>query len=118
MGLGFSHGGAHWAYSGFMRFREKLAFQMGFTLKLMEGFTNTPAAIAWTNEGGELQEFFNHSDCDGHLTPEQCKKMAPLLREAVKDWEGFADSYDKEQALRLVGGMEEAAKANENLEFC
>src|SRR3546814_10466403 len=38
MGLDFSHTDAHWAYSGFTRFRRALAKHEGIDLDAMEGF--------------------------------------------------------------------------------
>jgi hypothetical protein len=56
----------------------------------------------------------NHSDCDGHLTPEECKAVAPRLRELIPQ----LDDWDRSQAAKLCEGMEAAATAGENLEFC
>jgi len=121
MGLDFSHGNAHWAYSGFSRFRKRLAAVYGVDLDQMVGFQHpweehkVPNPIPWTTQCGELQDLINHSDCDGHLTPTQCKKIAPALRRAVELW---ADNdWDKNEALKLAEGMEEAIEAKENFEF-
>jgi len=38
MGLGFNRAKTHWAYSGFNRFRERLANEIGICLPLMELF--------------------------------------------------------------------------------
>lgn len=121
MGLDFSHGGAHWAYSGFMRFRKRLAAVYGVELSKMEGFQmdwepKISNPIPWTKTTcGELTALINHSDCDGYLRDYQCKKMAPALRKAVESWPN--GDYDKEQALLLADGMERAAKEKKRLRF-
>lgn len=72
--------------------------------------------VSWdTVTDDELVPLLNHSDCDGVLTAEQCKLVAPRLLEIVGHWK---DDYDKENALMLVDGMWRAAKAGEPLQFC
>src|SRR3546814_10410785 len=64
-----------------------------------------------------LKPLLDHSDCDGELTPEEGRQVAPRLREVVKAvWPG--DCYDRQTGLALADGMDAAAKANEPLEFC
>lgn len=88
---------------------------------------------SWDEIDDPIKPLLNHSDCDGILTPEECRQIAPRLRELVEPWpdkvqsfiehEGkkipanWYDNWDKVQALRLVKGMEKAAAANENLRF-
>jgi hypothetical protein len=116
MGLAFSDCDAGWSYTGFMRFRLRLAAQLGHTgyIKAMNapfGSTDTKYKIL----GHPLDDFFDHSDCDGHLTPGQCAVIAPALADAIKDWPD--DDYDKQTALELIKGMEYAINKNKNLEF-
>lgn len=112
MGLDFSHCDAHWSYSGFHRFRCKLAKEIGIDLDSMKGFGGK---ISWDKIKDPIKPLLNHSDCDGELTSEECREVAPRLRELVKDWPD--DDYDKQKALELADGMEFAAIMNENLEF-
>ncbi|MFE3202161.1 hypothetical protein [Embleya sp. NPDC059237] len=77
MGLDFSHTDAHWSYSGFMRFREAIAAHEGIDLWQMQGFNSGPDAISWSTVTSPLKALLNHSDCDGHLTPEECAVVAP-----------------------------------------
>lgn len=89
---------------------------------------------SWDEIDDPIVPLLHHSDCDGHLTPEECAQVAPRLREIVTVWPDrvqsyveldgvgkvpgpWFDNYDKVQALRLVEGMEKAAAANENLRF-
>lgn len=111
MGVDFSHGDASWAYSGFNRFRTRLASEIGMELEKMEGFGgDTP----WGNYADDILPFLNHSDCDGELSPEECAKIAPRIRALVASW---PEDYDHQKALRLADGMEEAANAQETFEF-
>lgn len=143
MGLDFNHSEAHWAYSGFNRFREKLANEIGICLPFMEGFWSqgdssystveltkrilglklfdehfywlpkTP--LKWDNIKDPIVDLLYHSDCDGNLTTSQCRKIAPRIRELVKNWE--EDDYDKKQAVLLAEGMEFCAKNRKILKF-
>lgn len=145
MGLDFSHCDAHWAYSGFMRFRTKLAAEVGIALHCMESFAwdhaqNKPCSdveiynydsqklngrpvgligiqpvIEWSTVNDDIVPLLNHSDCDGVLTVEECKRVAPRLRELVANWED--DDFDKINALLLAEGMEEAILGGDELRF-
>lgn len=114
MGLDFSHCEAHWAYSGFARFRNKLAEQIGLHGYNDIGDTADPKFEPFKKD--PIIHLLAHSDCDGHLTPKQCAKVAPRLREIVSAWPD--SDYDKVKALELVEGMELAAKENQKLKFC
>ena len=116
MGIDFSHCDAHWAYSGFNRFRLCLANEIGVDLDKMEGFSDKNKPISWDKVKDDIKPLLSHSDCDGILTSAQCKKVAPRLRQLVKAWDD--DDYDKINALRLAEGMDSASKANEDFEFC
>lgn len=121
MGLDFSHTDAHWSYGGFGRFREALAQHEGIDLDRMEGFRrygdNRPR-ISWTTINSPLKPLLDHSDCDGELTPDECRQVAPHLREvAVALWPD-PSNYNRRHAELLADGMDAAAAAGENLEFC
>lgn len=112
MGINFSHGGASWSYSGFSRARHQLAIAVGVNLDEMIGFGGTKE---WPDSDTlPLVYLLHHSDCDGDLSPDQCRVVAPALRKVVESW---FDHYDRQMFLRLADGMEEAAKENVPLEF-
>jgi len=113
MGLNFMGGDARWSYSGFNRFRTKLASQIGITLDKMKGFDGENS---WDFETDDIIPLLNHSDCDGELTVKECKKVWPRLKELIEDWDD--DNYDKINALRLIEDMKGTIKNNEPLEFC
>ncbi len=114
MGINFLHGDAGWAYSGFNRFRERLAEGLGFRLRSMQGFGGEDLWLSL--QPHPLHALLNHSDCDGDISPEDCRRVAPALRAAVAAWE--PTDYDRIQAEALADGMDEAAKAGVPLEFC
>jgi len=111
MGLNFK-GGARWSYSGFNRFRTKLAGQVGITLDKMQGFGGKNS---WDFETDDIIPLLHHSGCGGELTVKECKKVWPRLKELIEDW--GSDNYDKINALRLIEGMKGAIKNSKPLRF-
>ncbi|MNS40516.1 hypothetical protein D3C72_728320 [compost metagenome] len=71
--------------------------------------------IKWSAVKDDIVPLLNHSDCDGELTPDECRKVGPRLIELVSQWDD--DDRDKINALLLYEGMKEAAERNESLEF-
>lgn len=119
MGIDFSHTEAHWSYTGFSRFRDALAAHEGIDLDRMDGFRrhgDDRPRISWTTISSPLVPLLNHSDCDGELTPQECRQVAPRLREVVA--EIWTTGYDRDTGLALADGMDAAAAAEEPLEFC
>jgi len=114
MGIDFSHCDAHWAYPEFMQFRSRLAKEIGVEIMEMEGFIEN--GRRWRSLPPDpIIGLLFHSDCDGELSPEECERIAPRLRELVSKWPD--DDYDKMNALDLAIGMETAACAFEPLRF-
>lgn len=107
MGLDFNACMAHWSYSGFNRFRERLAAAEGRSLD---------SYFEMDERATPLSPLLNHSDCDGDISPEDCATVAKALREIVMRWP--EDDYDRQHGLLLAEGMEYCAKNNEPLEFC
>ena len=116
--MGVDIGGAHWAYSGFARFRRTIAAMEGIDLDNMYGFGGSInpncKQIPWDTVDSPLKPLLNHSDCDGELTPEECAQVWPRLEEIVQQLE---DSYDRDNGLILVAEMKAAIEANEPLVF-
>ena len=141
MGLDFSHGGAHWSYSGFMAFRKRLAREIGVDLECMAGFAPDEMVmslspeqwtlldlghrpkqfnVSWATVNDPIVPLLKHSDCDGNLSVEECRTIAPRLRELVRGWSDTPsphEAYDKMQALLLADGMEQCAREGRALEF-
>lgn len=78
-------------------------------------YIGTQPVISWDKIKDPIKPLLNHSDCDGDLTPDQCREVAPRIRELVKDWPD--DDRDKINALLLADGMDLAVNKKENLEF-
>ena len=104
---------AHWSYFGFQAFRLRLARQL-FGAGIVGLWHDKPE----TFQQHPLNALLDHGDCDGQLSYEQCKVIAPALREAVKDW-GEKDplDYDCSNAIRLAEAMESMGDCDV-LEFC
>ena len=111
MGIDFSNCDASWSYSGFYRFRKRLAAAAGFDLTQMDGFEGHKP---WSEIKDALVPFLNHSDCEGTLSPKQCEKIAPRLKQVISLW---PDDYDKMKALELIKGMRVAVKSKKSLRF-
>jgi hypothetical protein len=115
-----------WSYSGFHGFRCRLAAEIGVYLEAMEMFcTAEPVAtrgaradvrpIPWSKVSDPLVPLLAHSDCEGVLTPAECARVAPRLRDVVPR---LGDEYDTEHGLRLAALMEWCAAEGVDLEFC
>ncbi|HEY9369092.1 hypothetical protein [Streptomyces sp.] len=125
MGLDFSHTEAHWSYTGFSRFRKALATFEGIDLDRMHGFGQ--GGKPWESVATPLKPLLDHSDCDGEMTPDECRQVAPRLRQVIDElwpaatstWERNPEaSLHRSNGLLLAEGMESAADAGEQLEFC
>ncbi len=99
---------AHWSYSGFHAFRMRLAQSIGLAVPGDE-------PIDWAEQ--PLRALLAHSDCDGILTPQECKVVGPALATAVWGWKPV-DDYDRINAIKLAYQMSVCVVMNRNLEFC
>lgn len=97
------------SYTGFNDFREAWAKHLGFNLNEMVGFDGDKE---WTDE--PLQCFFNHSDCDGELSVEECKT---ILAQAEKDAPALTDSQSQYSMPTLIRFLKKAIEKNEPIEF-
>ncbi len=112
MGIDFSHCEAHWAYSGFMRFRSKLTETLGYTHSLNMMYEDG----TYTRMQNEpIYPLIDHSDCDGNLSVEEMKQILPQLKDIINRWPD--NEYDKKRGLELIEGMETAVTNNEPMVF-
>ena len=112
MGIDFSHGDAHWAYSGFMRFRNKLAETLGYAVSLSTMYDDG----SYTRMRNEpIWPLIDHSDCDGDLTVEEMEQIIPQLENISNHWDEH--DYDKVHGFELIESMREAIAEDEPLEF-
>lgn len=118
MGIDFSHGKACWSYSGFHRFRERLAREIGIDLNDMGGFARAgDIGFSWDRIKDDIVLLLRHSDCDGELAWEECEKLIPRLKMLISDWLDVDSAYDHEMALRLIKGMQKCVESKKSLKF-
>lgn len=85
MGLDCSHEAFSGAYSAFNRFRRVVAKAWGGSFPPHENptYSNdvfyTPDDIQTKADAPGLWTFLEHSDCDGQLTPDECRQVADEL---------------------------------------
>ena len=114
MGLDFSHGDAHWAYTGFMRFRQRLVSEAVGRMVDLRALYESGEYMKML-EKDDILPFINHSDCDGHLTKREIKSVIPRLEELTKKWD--KDDFDKQQCLKLIDGMKECLLTGKKFKF-
>lgn len=139
MGLDMSHGAWHGAYSAFNRYRDKVAEAAGYPLVDVDvyGVKYRVPDIDWSaipdgaivgdwhgvNPDDALLYLFAHSDCEGHLKPKACRRLADRLEELLpainalpnEEFGHIGDYGVKTQ--QLIRGLRKAAKAGKRLEF-
>lgn len=131
MGLDTTHDAWSGPYSSFMEWRIWLAKKIGINLLDMEGFSDRDytnpnrkrGTVKWETVEDDLKYLLNHSDCDGHLTPAQCNKIAVRLKAIISEMDGdFEDEWNYEArmynaAVRFRKGCMKAYKNKEKLKF-
>jgi len=127
MGLAFSHGDADMTYSNFNNMRRALAkHYLDIDLNEMDGYTSSgnvakdwlridrPPGNDWEPyKEHDLFPLLNHSDCGGHMSAEEMKKVLPLLNV----FSNQGDLREHINAGRLAQAMMEALSECEALEF-
>ncbi|MGJ1359486.1 hypothetical protein ACR788_21720 [Sphingobacterium siyangense] len=113
MGLDTTHNAFHGAYSAFMRFRKGL---VDHSLKqdVMDfiGFGGT--VTEETIEDLGLQRLINQSDCDGEISPQDCKLIADYLDRVIPN---LAEGELKSRSIQFRDGCLLAYSNNEFIEF-
>ena len=135
MGLNCSHGAFDGAYSAFDRFRRAVVEVFGGSWPphrppyehLSPGDWYYPDDIDPSLKEG-LKLFAQHSDCDGEFTPDECVKVARMMREAARlmrekediETQGHLKALGilmSDVCDRFAAGCEKAANAGECMEF-
>lgn len=146
MGLDCSKDAFHGAYSAFNSFREAVAHAVGGSYPphfkrdekgaLLRGENDRPIRDEtldensfYTDDGYSpannpgLWEFLSHSDCDGEISPEMCKKVADelelLLDKMPEECFGHIarDGGYRAVLQRFIDGCRASYEANEPLDF-
>ena len=121
MGLDTSHNCFHGAYSGFNRFRRWVAKNIGYSLDEFVEFGGFKDSAEL--EDHDLFPFLFHSDCEGYISPSDCKKIADGLDAMLKKIplvDKIGDMYCenlRNKAIMFRDGCLEAYKAGESVEF-
>lgn len=116
-----------WAYSGFNAFRDRVLRYFGTSAD--ELYRNPQNAIPttdtqptegpWSRVPTDLFPFINHSDCDGVLTPDECRRVSSWLWRVVDSWPDTVETWhDRQMGLRLVALMLICSNTGRSLEFC
>jgi len=121
MGLATTHNCWHGSYGTFNWFRFNLGKQIGIDLQdYIEYSGNGKKSLNDIHHN--LIPLFNHSDCEGILTPDECKKIVKGLNNVLNNYNpdlvnyGDAD-YFKNKLIQFKNGCKKAIEANENVEF-
>lgn len=126
MGLNCTHGAFDGAYSRFQRFRIAICRAMGGSYPNgYDGETNWyygPGMDSETHPG--LYILLCHSDCDGSMTPKECRlvandldKMVPLLAQLPDHDPNDRRFSFVEMAETFAAGCREAASKRQKLRF-
>ena len=114
MGLDTTHNAWHGPYSSFGTWRTWVAKQIGIKLDEMVGYGGD---IVWDNSNS-LTPLLNHSDCDGELTVEECKKIEQGLLVVLSRVERKKENeYFIEKTAQFRNGCLDAIKKDENILF-
>lgn len=113
MGLDTTHNAFQGAYSSFMRFRKGLvSHSMKMNINDFEGYDGNVPYSKIENEG--LRRIVNQSDCEGEISPQDCKKIADYLESVIPE----LDEGDlKSRSIQFKEGCLLAHSKNEFIVF-
>jgi hypothetical protein len=103
--------GPGWSCGGFNDFRCRLASEIGINLHDMQGFGSRGRGTGsqpWDTIDDPIVPLLDHSDCDGELSAEECREVAPRLRELIGSWP--QGDFDRQCAETLADAMDEVAR--------
>jgi len=122
MGLDTTHDCWHGPYSSFNQFRHELAKQIGIDLREYMGYGGNGLKDLQSIPH-DIMPLLNHSDCDGELTPDECKKIANGLGEILnnlkidKENEYLSSGSFRQHIIQFMNGCVNAAFMGEHVEF-
>lgn len=120
MGLDTTHDAWSGSYGSFNRFRHELAKRIGIDLKEYHGYNDSHDGKDLKSIDHPLKDLFDHSDCDGELTPKQSYLIAQGFDRVILDSpipESFEDKLFIEQCIQFREGCMRAYSKQENIEF-
>jgi hypothetical protein len=116
MGLTTTHGCWNAPYSSFNEFRERLANEIGISLSDYLGY-GKGGSKDLSSIDHKIMPLLNHSDCDGMLTPEECKSIADGLNEILIAMRPDGKQYFIYQIVKFRDGCLDAYSRGEEVEF-
>lgn len=113
MGLDTTHDAFHGAYSSFMQFRRGLVeHSLKMEIKDFEGYDG---ALPYSHiQDAGLRRLVNQSDCDGEISPEDCKLIAEYLEKTIPELE---EGEVKDRSIQFKDGCLLAYSKNEFIIF-
>lgn len=118
MGLDTSHNCWHGPYSKFNRFRYLLGHQIGINLDDYAGYDKGGLKNLDQIEH-DLMPLFNHSDCDGELSIEECKRLVNGFNSIIETFNNSIEcDFDfLENIKQFRDGCLDAISKNETVDF-
>lgn len=122
MGLDTSHDCWHGPYSSFNDFRTRIAADQGID-DLRKFYKDNPTMDAKPYEDAGVDPriipLLNHSDCDGTLSPIECKGISLFLSEYEQRivGTGIDDGLHRDNVKRFAEGAAKAWVLNQEVEF-
>lgn len=114
MGLDTTHDAFHGAYSSFMRFRsELLTLTNKKNIRGMYGFGGDDDLSEISDIG--IKRLINQSDCDGKISPKDCKLISDSLDKYIPMMELDSELYRR--SVQFRNGCLMAYINNETLDF-
>lgn len=116
MGLDTTHDAFHGSYGSFDKMRYWLASQINIDLDEYYGYGPGEKKIESIQH--EIMPLLNHSDCDGQLSPDECKKIASGIKKILDEVPYDDSPYSNYQmSLRFMHGCLAASKKIETILF-
>lgn len=110
MGLDISHDAFHGAYSAFNRFRQFILESIGGSYPPHKDKSLDNECWYWETENLPLKDyeglkiFFGHSDCDGEISSDMCKKIVDELESIMPQMEKYAKEIEAVGHIKSAGG--------------
>jgi hypothetical protein len=121
MGLDTTHDAWHGPYSSFNQWRTEIASHIGINLREMDGYKMQGFRIIpglpwddWVDH--DLYPLLIHSDCEGELTPDECRRIANALGEILPKMDP-ENEYLLRKTKQFHDGCQRAALLNQVIEF-
>lgn len=116
MGVTISHGAWNGSCSAFNQMRRWVASQVGINLNEYAGYWDSTGTKDLNTLDHDLQPLLNHSDCDGILTPAECRRIIKGIKEALSN-ASDKSCVEYGWASHFLAGCVRAVNAEEEMTF-